>query len=261
MRFLSLFKTCFRIGVINTTAYRGDFVLQLFQSGISLASALIGFSVIFMHAQTLNGWNYNEMLMVVAIYFLVGGILNFMIKPNMILLMNNIWDGSLDYWLLKPVHSQLLISMRKLDVWRIFDILVGLVVMGLVFSRLAPHLTLTGIALFVLTFLMGVAIIYSFYLILATVAFWTVKLENLPLLFQSLFDSGRWPVSLYPFWLRLSLVVIVPVAVAITIPAQVLVGDFSWPILLGGLFFSCVMFAFACWFWSFGVRYYKGASA
>src|SRR5258707_6007472 len=254
MKYLSLFKTCFKIGVINTTAYRGNFVLQFFQSCISLASALIGFSVIFLHAQTLNGWDYDEMLVVVAIYFLTGGILNFMIKPNMVLLMNNIWDGNLDYWLLKPVYSQLLLSMRKLEIWRIFDILAGLVVLGIVFSHLGPRLTLTGSFFFALTFLLGISVVYSFYLMLTTIAFWTVKLENLPLLFQSLFDTGRWPVSLYPLWLRLSLVVIVPVAVAITIPSQMLVGNFSWPIVLGGLVFSCGMFTFACWFWRFGVR-------
>lgn len=261
MRYFSLFKLCFRIGVINTTAYRVDFILQVFQSAISLASALIGFSVIFMHAQTLNGWNYDEMLVVVSIYFLIGGILNFMIKPNMILLMNNIWDGNLDFWLLKPVYSQVLISMRKLDIWRVFDILVGLVILIVVMAHLGSHLTLMNVALFVLTLAMGVFIVYSFYLILTTIAFWTVKLENLPLLFQSLFDTGRWPVSLYPLWLRVSLVVIVPVAVAITVPAQVLIGNFSQPILLIGIVFSCLMFAFSCWFWRVGVRSYTGASS
>lgn len=261
MKYLSLFRTCFKLSVINATAYRANFALQIFQSFINLASALIGFSIVFLHVQTVNGWNYDELLIVVAIYFLLGGILNFMVKPNMILLMNNIWDGKLDYLLLKPIYSQVLVSMRKLEIWRAFDILTGLIILGIVFSQMHSHLTLLGLFFFFLTFFMGVLVIYSFYMILTTVAFWTIKLENLPLVFQSLFDTGRWPVGLYPLWLRVSLVVIVPVAVAVTIPAQVLVGAFSWPAMLGGLVFSCFMFAFSCWFWRFGVRFYTGASA
>ncbi len=261
MKYLYLLRTCFKLGIINATAYRGAFLLEIFQSGISIASALIGFSVIFLHTQTINGWSYDELLVVVAVYFLAGGILNFLIKPNMILLMKDIWDGKLDYLLLKPIYSQVLVSMRKIQTWRLFDILIGLIILGLVFNHLGSKLNPGNIALFVLTFLAGIVIIYSFYMVLTTIALWTIKMENLPLVFESLFDTGRWPVAVYPLWLRLSLVVIVPIAVAVTIPAEVLIGTISLPVLIAGLLFSCAMFAFSCWFWRFGIRSYTGASA
>lgn len=261
MKYFYLLKTCFKLGIVNTTAYRGAFLLEIFQSAISIATTLIGFSVIFLHTQEVNGWSYDELLVVVAVYFLAGGILSFMVRPNMNLLMKDIWDGKLDYLLLKPIYSQVLVSMRKIQIWRFFDILIGLVIMGVVFNKLGHKLTPGNIALFVLTFLIGVLIIYSFYLMLTTIALWTIKMENLPLVFDSLFDTGRWPVGLYPIWLRASLVLIVPIAVAVTIPAQVLIGTLSLPLLLGSLVFSCLMFGLACWFWHFGIRYYTGASA
>jgi ABC-type uncharacterized transport system permease subunit len=49
--------------------------------------------------------------------------------------------------------------------------------------------------------LAGGLIIYSFWLILATTAFWLVRVENILMIFQSVDSAGRWPVSIYPAWL------------------------------------------------------------
>ena len=62
--------------------------------------------------------------------------------------------------------------------------------------------------------LAGGVIVYSFWLILATLSFWFVRVENILVIFQSMYEAGRWPVSLYPGWLRFALTFLVPVAFA-----------------------------------------------
>ena len=74
---------------------------------------------------------------------------------------------------------------------------------------------------------------YSFWMILATSAFWLVRVENILMIFQSMYEAGRWPVSIYPAWLRFALTFIVPVAFAVTVPAQALTGRLSWLTLAG----------------------------
>lgn len=59
--------------------------------------------------------------------------------------------------------------------------------------------------------LAGSTIIYSFWLILATLSFWFVRVENILEIFRSMNKAGRWPISLYPGWLRYALTFIVPV--------------------------------------------------
>ena len=83
--------------------------------------------------------------------------------------------------------------------------------------------------------LAGLVIVYSFLLLLATCAFWFVKLENVLVIFQALFgNAGRWPVTIFPPWLRAFLTFVVPVAFAVTVPAQALTGQLEaarpcWP--------------------------------
>jgi ABC-2 type transport system permease protein len=104
-------------------------------------------------------------------------------------------------------------------------------------------------------------IVYSFWLILASLSFWLVRVENLLEIFQSMFQAGRWPVSLYPGWLRFALTFIVPVAFATTIPAEALTGRLNGLTLWGAIGLAGGMFVLARLVWRWGLRRYSGASA
>ena len=45
--------------------------------------------------------------------------------------------------------------------------------------------------------------IYCFWLMLTTTAFWIVRVDEMVNLFEGMYAAGRWPVGIYPSWLRL----------------------------------------------------------
>ena len=61
----------------------------------------------------------------------------------------------------------------------------------------------------------AMAIVYAICLMLATLAFWVVKVDNMSELFFAFFAAGRFPVSAFPAWVRLLLTFVVPIALAI----------------------------------------------
>jgi ABC-2 type transport system permease protein len=73
--------------------------------------------------------------------------------------------------------------------------------------------------------------------------------------------TGRFPVGIYPDWLRFGVTFLVPVAFAVTVPAQAVTSRLSVQTLLIALFFAAFLFALTRWFWRFGLRSYSGASA
>jgi ABC-2 type transport system permease protein len=75
------------------------------------------------------------------------------------------------------------------------------------------------------------------------------------------YEAGRWPVGIYPGWLRLMLTFIVPVAFAITVPAEAMTGRLTWPVLLGAVALAVAMLVGSRLFWRLGVRHYSGASS
>ena len=78
---------------------------------------------------------------------------------------------------------------------------------------------------------------------------------------QALLDSGRYPATIYPTWLRIIVTFIIPIAVATTVPLQALRGDLTgWQVL----FFMGVgiaSFLVTSQVWKAGVRRYSGASS
>ena len=103
--------------------------------------------------------------------------------------------------------------------------------------------------------------IYCFWLIITIGAFWFVRMDQLAELFEGVYQSGRWPVTIYPSWLRVSLTFLVPIAFAVTVPAQSLTGRLTPDTIATAAVFAAVLFGFTRWFWRFGLRRYSGASA
>ena len=99
-----------RIGIQNEMQYRVNLFIQLGQSLIALATGLIGLWLVFSHTQELNGWSQPELLMVMGIFILMGGVINSIIQPNMTRLLDEIQQGTLDFALTKPADAQALIS-------------------------------------------------------------------------------------------------------------------------------------------------------
>ena len=55
--------------------------------------------------------------------------------------------------------------------------------------------------------------------------FWLTKFDNNVTILQALLNTGRYPASVYPYWLRMIITFLVPVAVATTVPLQALRGE------------------------------------
>jgi ABC-2 type transport system permease protein len=261
MRFLKLWLVYLRVGVMGEVAYRANFLLHLLESALELGTALAGLAIIFSHTATLGGWRPDELVALVGVYFLVGGVIGLVIQPSMEQLTEAVHEGTLDFTLTKPEDAQLLVSVWRVEIWKLTDVLMGFVVLVISLARLGERVGIREAAAFAAAILAGGVIVYSFWMILATSAFWLVRVENILVIFQSVYETGRWPVSIYPGWLRFALRFIVPVAFAITVPAQALAGRLTWQALLGAMLFAAALFTTARVFWRMGIRHYSGASS
>ncbi|MCA9972578.1 MAG: ABC-2 family transporter protein [Anaerolineales bacterium] len=258
---LRIIWTYFRLGILGELEYRANFFVQIFESFVGLLVALGGLAVVFDHTDALGGWLPDHLTALVGIHILVGGVINLVINPSMQYFMEDVRKGTLDFKLTKPVDSQLLVSIQRVEIWKLVDVLLGTAVILIALFRLGSHIGLLETAVFLFTLLCGGVIVYSFWLILATFSFWFVRVENILVIFQDMYTAGRWPVTIYPAWLRFSLTFIVPVAFAVTVPAETLTGRLNQNSLLLAAALALALLLIARLFWRYAIRYYAGASA
>jgi ABC-2 type transport system permease protein len=253
--------TFFRLGALNELQYRANFFVAAFQALLAIGVALVVLRLVYSHTAALNGWSEAELMCVVGIQILMGGVIHATIQPNMERLVDEVRDGKLDYLLTKPEDAQLLVSVRDVRIWRAVDVIGGAAVLAVGIGRLEESIGIGEALAFAALLVVGALLLYCFWLVLATGAFWIVHMWFLAELFEGVYQTGRWPIGIYPGWLRYSMTYLVPIGFAITVPAEAVTSRLSWTTPLVALAFAAVLFVVTRRFWRFGLSRYSGASA
>lgn len=261
MHALRLIVLHLRVVAMYEMQYRVNFFLQLFQSLLATATGLVLIGLVFAQVAELNGWNRSELLVVLGVFTILGGVIQSVIKPNLMQFMEEIADGKFDFVLARPADAQLLASIRAVQFWPVVDVVVGAVVVGVGAAGLAEPPGPLEVLGFVAGLVLAVVILYSFLLLLATTAFWFVRVDSFVESFDGIYRAGRWPVDVYPGWLRVGLTLVVPVGFAVTVPAQGLTGQLGWPTLAGAAVFALILTVIGRVVWRLGLRHYDGASS
>jgi len=261
MRGLQLALNYLRIGVLNEFQYRANFYIQILQTFIALATGLIGLNLVFSQTNQLGGWSKPELLAVMGVFITMGGVIRSAIQPNMERLMEEIREGNLDFALTKPADAQLLVSVREFRFWQVVDVLTGFIVMGVALAQMNWLISAWSVLGFLSAVVMGAVMIYCFWLVITSTAFWFVRVHEIANLFEGLYAAGRWPIDIYPNWLRYGLTFLVPVAFAVTVPAEALTGRLTFQTWAGAFALTIALFIIARTIWKIGLRSYSGASA
>src|SRR5437763_7806884 len=261
MRTLRLMFLYLRLGVLNEMQYRANFFIAVFQSLLAVAVGLIVLALVYSHTTTLNGWTESELLVVVGVQILLGGVIHSAIQPNMQQLVDEVRDGKLDFLLTKPEDAQALVSLRKVESWEAVAIVSGSVIVVVGALRISHGVGVAHAIAFVALLALGALLLYCFWLILATGSFWVINMGYLAELFEGIYQTGRWPIGVYPLWMRYSMTYLVPIGFAVTVPAQALTGRLHWHTIAVAIGFAAALLVFTRWFWRFGLRHYSGASA
>lgn len=220
--YLAILAVFIRTSLQAELAFRVNLVVNIVLALVGIANAIAGVAVIFSHTSNLRGWTFAQTLVLLGVYTIVNGLLNVFVAPNLDQLSQSIRQGNLDFMLLKPASSQFLVSFQRCVVWGLSDVLLGVGVLARVSGE--GRLGVGPVLLFGLTLAAGVVVLYSFWIMLATFAFWFVRIDNLTTLLHTFFNMGRFPVDAYPTWLRRVLTFVIPVALVPAISVAVAVA-------------------------------------
>ena len=261
MRFLRLFLLFVRTEFQREMEYRANLAMEIAQMLIVISTSVGAILVLFSYTDALNGWSLPQMIALLGVFYLVHGAVDLVFQPSVTQMMEQIRLGTLDFTLLKPVNSQFLVSVRFLNIVQIAQVALGGAVLGVGLSAMGEAVTVFTAAAFVATLGCGLVLVYAVLLVLATCSFWFVRVDNILVIFESFMDAGRFPIDLYPGWLRVTLSSVVPVGIAVTVPAQAIAGRLDPIGLMTTIAAAVVAWLFAGWFWRRGLSNYTGASA
>lgn len=260
-KYLKLFTIQLRISAASAMAYRANFLIEGVMTVAWLGLTLLPLAVLYSERTEVAHWDAPSALIVMAYFTAVRAVLEGVVSPSIVDLVERIRSGAFDYVLLKPVDAQAMVSTSRYEPWKIFDFLaaIGLCVYAFWLRGEAP--SAGDIALGLALFACGCIAVYSLWIACAAASFWVVRLDNLVYLLSAIFDTARWPVQVLPGIWRLLFTFVIPVAIMTTFPAMALLGRLDAKTAIATVLGSLAMLGASRLLWRAAIRNYTSASS
>jgi ABC-2 type transport system permease protein len=259
MRYLRVLGNFYRASILTDLEYRANFLTQFFLSILNIFWSFAGLAIFFLHTDQIGDWSFHEALIVLGLFELFFGLMEMLLQPNMQDIIELIRNGTMDFILTKPINSQFHVSVRRINIWRFTNVIMGTGLIIFALMQLHWSVTLDRLLLFFVLLVCAGLILYSLIFLLITSAFWFVQLENVMELIFTFYEAGRFPVNIFPFAIRVILTFVVPIAFITTIPASVLLGRLNIEFVFYSLAITGVLFMITVLFWQYAVRHYSSA--
>lgn len=260
-RYLRLWWRFVVLAFMQEAEYRASFLISVGEGLAQLGLAVLTFALLYRFTDQVGGWSLPQVLLLTGIYRMVDGLISLQIAPNLLAITGYIREGELDLHLVRPVSSQFLVSLRRLNLPEGVNVLVGLGLTVYAGQLASVAWGLVGVAEGLLLMACGLAVLYSLWFLTVTLAFWLVQVDTLDTLFYSLFEAARYPVSFFKGGVRAFLTFVVPVAFATTFPAEALLGRVDHRLLAAGIALAAASLGASHLFWNYALRHYSSASS
>jgi ABC-2 type transport system permease protein len=265
-RYARLYWAFLRTGLMQELAFRGNFLIRVGTELLWFLLLCLFYEVIYQKTNSIAGWSQYEYLVLVGTHFIVTGLVETFFMPNFTELAEKVRSGKLDFALAKPVDEQFLLTTQMLD-WATFTNVaygVGMVIFSL--ARLGTTPTLAQGVVYVMTMLAGVALFYSVMTMLAVTAVWLIRNQHLYEMWFYVNVFARYPREVFegPLGspLRWLTTFIVPVLVAVAVPAETLAKGLTQYGMAGYSLAAAVLFlALSRWVFRWALRHYRSASS
>lgn len=212
-----------RLHFKSAMEYRRNFFIQTTFMILNDAMWLVVFYLLFKEFGTVNGYTSIDAMLVFGIGAFGFGIV-FVFFGNVGSIWQPVADGSLDYYLNKPVDELFHILIGRMNYSAVGDILLGLTIMLL----LAP----TKFHIAVLAALLGAIVLLSFEILISSLSFFLDRPKNLTKsLHRFIVGFSVWPIDAYSSMAKATLYIIM-VAFIAAFPRRVIMETTAINILV-----------------------------
>lgn len=251
-----------KLSVMTYLEYRASAFFYIVTSFIWSFASIFVQKFIFDQVDQIRGWTFGEMLLLTAIYNLSFAFL-------LMFFWNSIyWDfrtavkkGGLDFVLTKPISARTIITTGRFDINGLLHIVPSITMLLLAQSIGSFHFSIGNAVLACLYFLIGQYALYSILFIIYATTFWITSIDHVSNAFWALQDKAKMPLEVYPKYLQLILLTLIPIGFAAYIPTKALLGELPQHFLIIAGLFTVTLSMINKFIWEKGIKRYESASS
>lgn len=241
-------------------SYRTDFIISVLGMIMTNISGFVAFYIIFQNFETINGWNYYEML------FLYGFSL-ISLTPMQCFFDNNwnlrykIYDGDFIKYCFRPINIFFYFISEVFDIKGLGQLFMGCLTLAYSWKKLSLSFSIGIAVLLILALLTGSLFMIAIMNLAAATCFWILNSNYIMITMFKFTDYAKYPITIYQGIFRFIFTFIIPIAFVAYYPSYIFLRP-EIPILtcispLFGIFFFWISYKV----WMYGANTYKGTGS
>lgn len=278
--YLRVFQAFARNSLVRDMTFRGNFIIDAVTSVTWMAMNLGFYLLVFQYTKQVAGWDKFEFFAFLSTTMIVNSIVQSFFMPNCEELSELIRTGGLDFALLKPIDTQFLISLRKIEWSGLSNLFAGIVLLIVSVVQLTTRsedpllLNPLMIVLYCFYVACGVVIMYSVMISLSATSIWLGQNRSLYDFWFYITNFSRYPMEIYDGpWgtpLRMVFTFALPILLVVNVPARIIAWPFgddsgqsqtTWYLAGFMLIATALSFLASRWLFQRALRGYRSASS
>lgn len=273
--YLSVLRTFARNSLVRAMMFRVNFLIECFTSACWMAMQLVFYLLIFQYTNTIGQdaageplWTKYQFFVFISTTMMIFSIMQAFFMPNAAEFSELIRTGGLDFALLKPIDTQFLISMQRVNWSSLSTFVFGSVLLAYALTRLGVWPNSVQIGLYLFFIVCGIGIMYSLMIALASTSIWLGRNQSLYDFWFYLTNFSRYPMEIYRGQfgtpLRLTFTFAIPILIVANVPARLLARPFyaqDWALVAYALFATVASLVVSRWVFTQALGSYRSASS
>jgi ABC-2 type transport system permease protein len=260
-RYGRLYRIFARNNLVREMEFRANFWAKVVTNLSWIFLYVLFLTILFRNTNAIAGWTEGQVFLLFGTFMMTRALMDILFTPNLTKIPELVRMGTMDFVLTKPVPSQFFISLRYVSLDEVGSIFGAVAVLGYGLSILGAMPTAAQIAAWGFLVLCGLAVFYAIQLLLMTLSFWLIRLDNLTALTDTIVYIGRYPPDIFGKYLALFFTYVLPLAFLAVVPALALKEGVRAGWLVAALIVTGVFLALASLFWRYATRVYASASS
>ena len=269
--YLRVFLTFARNSLVRDMTFRGNFIVDAISSLAWVVPNVILYLQVFRFTNSIGkntGWEQYQFYVFFATGLIMNSVMQTFFMTNIDELTDLIRTGGLDFILLKPIDTQFMVSLRRIEWSSLANLVAGLAILGYSLAHLAHLPGLLQGLLYGVYLICGIAIYYSLMITLGASTIWMGRNLTLYDFWFYIITFSRYPMEIYTGRvgrpLRSLFTFVIPVLIVVNVPARMLVRPLekqNWPLAVFAILAAAACVAASRWAFQLALASYRSASS
>jgi ABC-2 type transport system permease protein len=264
-RYLRLWLAFARYGLLRELTFRTNFLVKVFVEVLWLGVLLVFYDTVFTQTSVVADWSRGQYMVFLGCYYALGALVETLFLENCNEFADLVRTGDLDFYLLKPIDEQFLVTCRHIDWSTAPSILMGVGVTVYGLASIGWHFDPVQLGLFLALFICGAALAYGFLLLLTSASVWFMRNQSLFEMWWLFTTLMRYPREIFKSWAAPAgwfFSFVVPIMLVTNVPARLMVNKTLDPAFVAYTVLATVLVLFASRrFFRHALTRYRSASS